>query len=126
MSKFLSSLEYVPSHRAGYHVLTEALSYQSALLGAAILIPAGFETNFVTGRKLLIVRRIVQDKMNRAAVVHDQLYETGAVPRDLADDIFHEAMLVDGVARWRAWAAWAAVRACGWQFYKPQDEKKAA
>lgn len=126
MSQFLSPLEYRSSHRAGYYVLIEPLSYHSALLGAVILIPAGFETNFVTGRKLLVVRRIVQDKMNRAAVVHDLLYATGAVPRDLADDVFHEAMRADAVVRWRAWAAWLAVRLCGWPFYRQQDEEKAA
>lgn len=51
-------------------------------------------------------------------MVHDKLYDTGLVSRALADTVFREALLVSGVLRWRAWAAWAAVRAAGWQFYK--------
>lgn len=87
--------------------------------------PTGFRTNFVTGRKLLVVRRVVQDKMNPAAVIHDLAYETGCLPRELADDVFYEAMIVLGVARWRAWAAWCAVRVFGGKFYNRQKEKAA-
>lgn len=123
MSRFVTALLYEPAARADYFVLLAELEYFSDYAGITITAPAGFETNFVTGRKLLVVRRIVQDKMNAAAVVHDQLYGSGAVPRDVADEVFHEAMLVLGVARWRAWLAWAAVRFCGEQFYRtaPKD-----
>lgn len=126
MSAFHSDLVYLPAKRAGFFNLVEPLVYCSDLTGTCIVVPAGFETNFVTGRKLLVVRRVVQDKMNAAAVVHDSLYGDGSVPRDVADDVFHEAMLVLGVAKWRAWAAWCAVRLFGRQFYRKHDEKKAA
>lgn len=126
MSAFHSDLVYLPSQREGFFVLVEPLVYCSDLTESCIVVASGFETNFVTGRKLLVVRRIVQDEMNAAAVIHDQLYGDGSVPREVADDIFHEAMLVLGVARWRAWAAWCAVRVFGGKFYNQQDEKKAA
>lgn len=126
MSEFRAELLFDPSPVPGYFDLTGELRYFSDLLGKEIVIESGFRTNFVTGRKLLVVRRIVQDKMNRAAVVHDKFYETGMVSRSMADSIFREAMLVDGVASWRAWAAWAAVRACGWQFYNQASEGQAA
>lgn len=126
MSEFRTELLFDPSPVPGYFDLTGELRYFSDALGKEIVIESGFRTNFVTGRKLLVVRRIVQDKMNRAAVVHDKCYETGMVPRSMADSIFREAMLVDGVASWRAWAAWAAVRACGWQFYNQASEGQAA
>ena len=118
MSRFLSELLYKPSDRDGFFLLTAPLVYDSDVARRRMTAPAGFETNFVTGRKLLFVRRIVQDKMNPAAVVHDQLYDEGLLSRSMADAVFREAMLVSGVASWRAWAAWAAVRAFGGQFYK--------
>lgn len=123
MSRFVTELAYKPSAREDYFVLLASLEYYSDYAAMSITAPEGFETNFVTGRKLLVVRRIVQDKMNAAAVIHDTLYTTGALPRDVADEVFHEAMLVLGVARWRAWLAWAAVRFCGEQFYRttPKD-----
>lgn len=126
MSRFVNGLKYGPSERDGFYILSSPLYYESDLVGVVLVAPEGFETNFVTGRKLFVVRRIVQDKMNAAAVIHDLAYHTGCLPRDLADDVFHEAMLVSGVARWRAWLAWAAVRVFGHQFYHAKDEEKAA
>lgn len=117
MSRFITELAYEPAARPDYFVLLSPLEYFSDHAAITITAPAGFETNFVTGRKLLVVRRIVQDKMNAAAVVHDTLYDTGCVPRAVADEVFYEAMLVLGVARWRAWLAWSAVRLCGAKFY---------
>ena len=118
MSRFVTKLEYKPSSRDGFFLLTAPLVYDSDVARIRITVEICFETNFVTGRKLLLVRRIVTDKMDPAAGIHDKLYHTGLVSRALADAVFREAMLVSGVARWRAWAAWAAVRAVGWQFYK--------
>lgn len=118
MSHFHGPLAYEASPRDGYYILIKTLMYSSDAANLTITVPRGSETNFVTGRKLLIVRRIVQDKMNAAAVIHDSLYSDGMLSRQLADEVFREAMLVSGVARWRAWAAWSAVRLMGGQFYK--------
>lgn len=123
MSKFETKLLYEPSSRAGFYVLTAPLEYHSDLAKAVLTAPIGFETNFVTGRKLLVVRRIVQDKMNRAAVIHDLAYHTGCLPRKMADNVFYEAMRACGVATWRAVLAWAAVRALGGKFYNDQGAK---
>jgi hypothetical protein len=114
---FLSHLTYVEAPIDNYYDLTTRLGFFSERANREIWAEAGFRTNFVTGRKLFVVRKIVQDKMNPAAVVHDVLYATGALPREMADAIFRDAMLVLGVASWRAWAAWLAVRTFGGQFY---------
>lgn len=119
MNQFVGKLEYVDADVPGYYDLTERLGFESKRANMTLWADAGFRTNFVTGRKLFIVRKIVQDKMNAAAVVHDVLYTYGAQSREMADAVFRDAMLASGVASWRAWAAWAAVRAVGWQFYKP-------
>lgn len=118
MSAFLTPLLYRDSVREGFYILDAALIYESDLLNGRVIAVPGFETNFVTGRKLLVVRRIVTDQMNAAAVVHDQLYGTAACPRELADAVFYEAMRASEVAAWRALAAWAAVRLFGGRFFK--------
>lgn len=124
MSTFLTELKDKPSERDGFFLLTAPLIYDSDLAGIRITVETGFETNYVTGRKLLVVRRIVQDKMNRAAAVHDKCYE-GLLPRSMADAVFYEAMIVCGVAKWRACLAYASVRACGWMFYNSQPQQPA-
>lgn len=118
MSRFVTALQSKPSARDGFFLLTAPLVYDSDAAGLRITIETDFETNFVTGRKLLFVRRIVVPEMDPGSVVHDKLYDTGMVSRALADAVFREAMLVCGVSSWRAWAAWAAVRSVGWRFYK--------
>jgi hypothetical protein len=117
MARFHNSLLYEDSPRDGFYILTAALIYESDIANITIIAPRGAETNFVTGRKLLFVRRIVTDSMNRAAVIHDETYGSGIVPRKLADEIFYEAMLVDDVSKWRAWLAYRCVRMFGGKFY---------
>lgn len=115
--RYLSELQYIEAPVRGFFDLTAPHGFWSARLQAEIWCDVGFRTNFVTGRKLFVVRRIVQDKMNPAATIHDLLYSNGAVSRAMADAIFRDAMLASGVATWRAYAAWAAVRSFGGQFY---------
>lgn len=118
MSQFFSKLDYVPSKETpGKFALIVALIYGSTCAKQTFVVNEGFETDLVTGRKWLVIRRIVQSKMEPAAVVHDYLYDSKTVPRKLADEVFYEAMLVCGVAKWRAWAAWAGVRCFGSSFY---------
>jgi hypothetical protein len=118
MSKFHGQLLYIESERDGFYVLTAPLFYESDIAKLLITVPKGAETNFVTGRKMLFVRRIVTDSMNAAAVVHDELYGSGMLPRKMADDVFYEAMLISDVTKWRAWLAYRCVRLLGSQFYK--------
>jgi len=121
VNKFLGKLEFVPAEgRRGFFELTAMLAFESERAQITVVAMPGFITNFVTGRKLLVVRRIVTDSMNAAAVIHDQLYDKGSsigVSREMADAIFRDAMLASDVTAWRAWAAWAAVRTFGGQFY---------
>ena len=43
---------------------------------------------------------------------------TGIVEREVADDVFLEAMAASGVAAWRRYPMYWAVRACGGSRYK--------
>lgn len=117
MNRYIGELLYRDAPRNGYYLLTAMLGFESERAGITIIALPPFETNFVTGRKLFFVRKIVTDAMNPAAVIHDKLYDLPVVSRAMADAIFRDAMLVSGVAAWRAWAAWAAVRTFGGQFY---------
>jgi hypothetical protein len=126
MNHFLTRLAYVDAPGApGYYDLIASLGFWSERAQREIWADAGFRTNFVTGRKLLIVRRIVQDKMNPAAVIHDVLYAEGTLSREMADAVFRDAMLASGVAAWRAWAAWLAVRTFGGRFFAGAREAAA-
>lgn len=51
---------------------------------------------------------------DRASCLHDYVYATKLFDRKTCDKLFYLAMLYDGVAKWRAWLMYIAVRLGGW------------
>jgi hypothetical protein len=86
-----------------------------------VVVPAGFVTDFASIPRLFWT--LVGHPAGRyaqAAVLHDFLYSSRAVPRGEADRIFREAMQVLGVPAWQRWAIWAGVRLGGRLAFQPQ------
>lgn len=104
--------------------LDKPLVYQSDLLGE-IVVPAGFKTDFASVPRLVGMYLLFGGKGERAAVVHDWLYSQHKVSRELADDVFREALIATGYARWEYEPMYAGVRVGGWVAWKkpnvPQD-----
>ena len=63
-------------------------------------------------------------RYTKAAVVHDWLYSTQLVPRDLADAVLWEAMQVTKTEWWKRWLIYKNVRRWGWGAWL-LDRKKA-
>lgn len=60
----------------------------------------------------------------RATLVHDILYDTKALPKSEADNLFFDIMLEDNVKKWRAYVMYCAVRFFGgrdWKNKKPKN-----
>lgn len=109
MSAFLSELDLRDIDGETWLLLAD-LHYVSDLLhGATITVPAGTVTDLASIPRLIWTIAPKTGRFDHAAVVHDWLYTTGAVEKELADAVFREAMLVKGVSRWRAWCMWKAV-----------------
>jgi lipopolysaccharide export LptBFGC system permease protein LptF len=53
-------------------------------------------------------------RQKKAAVVHDYLYQNRIGSRKYADDVFYEAMRVEGTWAPKAWLMWTGVRLFGW------------
>lgn len=121
MGKFLSCLSFddCGDEDGKWARLTKPLTYV-ADEGTAYWVPMGFCTDFASIPGLLqsLVGSPTGGKYRRAAVLHDYLYETGMVSREIADGLFHEAMLASGVGTFRAWQLWAGVRAGGGRYYR--------
>jgi hypothetical protein len=54
-------------------------------------------------------------------VVHDDLYDHTGVAKDLADDVFYEAMGVLGVPAVKRWLMWEAVHWWGTPAYRKKQ-----
>lgn len=96
--------------------LTESLVYDSKLTGA-LVVPAGFETDFASVPRLPLAYLLAGDTAHKAAVVHDYLYQGKLFRRDICDNVFLEAMRVTGVVGWRSHLMYAAVRLFGGFWY---------
>lgn len=120
MSAFLSKLvveqvEDTSGEGRGTWKLVSPLIYQSDIANQVFTVPVGFVTDFASVPRIPLVFDWLGDRGNLAATLHDWLY-TAPHPiddRGLADDILHEALLVQGVGDLEAEATWAGVRIWG-------------
>ena len=83
-----------------------------------ITVPKGFVTDLASIPRILWPVLPPSGEYAKAAILHDYLYRYGRKGRRYADAVFYEAMGVLGVARWRKWLLYAAVRSFGGAFYK--------
>ena len=94
-------------------------------------VPYGFITDFASIPWLFWSLLPRWGKYGKAAVIHDWLYQnynvtsmvvvrkaTLSIDRKGADDIFYEAMLVEGTKPWKAKVMYWAVRLFGWAAWK--------
>jgi len=100
-------------------VLLAPLAYYSALLADVVLVPAGFVTDYASVPRAPLTYWLFGGVGDEAAVVHDYLYETGAVPREKADAVYGEALAAGGVPAWRRGPMVLAVRVFGAGRYSP-------
>lgn len=100
-------------------ILLAPLAYYSALLADVVLVPAGFVTDYASVPRAPLTYWLFGGVGDEAAVVHDFLYETGAVPRDRADKVYGEALAACGVPAWRRGPMVLAVRLFGAGRYTP-------
>lgn len=93
--------------------LVEPLVYYSAMLQLLVTVPAGFVTDYASVPRAPLTYWLFGGVGDEAAVVHDFLYEKGLVPRNVADEVYAEALAACAVPAWRRGPMWAAVRLFG-------------
>lgn len=119
MSKFVTRLAATnldPDFAGGRGLweLVEELVYESDCAAMTITVPVGFRTDFASVLRLPVIYLLFGDKAHAPATVHDYLYNTGLVPRKLADDVFSEAMKVSTkLSAVERFLMWSAVRVFG-------------
>lgn len=119
MSGFLTrcALECASDQDDGKWVLVRPLIYCSDVANQTFVVPAGFQTDLASVPRLPVIYLLTGDTSSAAAVVHDWLYSSHVVTRELADAVLREASQVIGVPGWRRWLMWAGVRLGGGSHY---------
>ena len=102
-------------------ILTEDLVYENE--NYIITVKAGFDFDFASIPWLF--RRILPKngmKYDRASCLHDGLYASQSLPKDICDDLFKEASLSDGVNSAVASTIYTAVKCCGNSAYNDVED----
>lgn len=73
-------------------------------------IPIGYQTDGASVPQLLWTLLPPSGRHSRAALLHDWLYDNRIGTRKQADVLFLEAMLEDGVSKWKAYTMYWGVR----------------
>lgn len=107
--------------------LREPLVYHSELL-ETVAVPSGFVCD---GNSLPRLARVVSERMDyaEAGFLHDYLYRKGAVysnpdvelTRQLADEVYREALEVLGLWGPRRWLRWTGLRLGAWRVWQRRD-----
>jgi hypothetical protein len=131
MSKFTSDLELrlltdaagnILRNRDGrpLYTLLADLVYQSDFAKQTLTALAGFITDLESCPRFPPMSYAMFGEMTqRGAVIHDMIYNTGCLPRDMADNVLKEASVVDGASWWQANGIYAGVRVGGASHYGP-------
>ncbi len=121
MSKFIGELivKLVADDEAGLWELQQPFSYQSDVAGRTFTLPAGFRTDFCSVPRVVGVYDMLGDRARKSGAHHDGLYVSHEVPREMADQVLREMLLLDGVGHFEAEEFFLAVRVGGGSHWGP-------
>lgn len=129
MARYLTDLILRDEGDGVRYTVVEPFSYQSDLgsTGGGLRhdVPPGFVTDFASVPRGLwnVFNKI--GPWNKAAVIHDYLYDMGTLPKFLCDKTFYEACGVSGVPQWKRWVLYQAVHIGGgkaWRDHRKRDK----
>lgn len=91
--------------------------------GKLITVPKGFLTDLASIPRVFWALDAPNDTVSIApAILHDYMYSAEfpytSYTRKQADDIFYQALRVNGASTWQAFKFWSTVRLFGKKFYQ--------
>lgn len=129
MSAFLTKLTVTElddssNDGRGTWQLEAPLVYESDIAKKTITVPVGFVTDYASVPRLPIAYLLVGGIAHKAAVIHDWLYTSHEVDKATADLVLKEAVIVSGIAPWRASLIYSGVWIGGAGAYEADATKQ--
>lgn len=128
MSEFTEILLVSPLADGKTWVIQKEFTYYVGELDSdeTVTVPLGFQTDFASVPP--VFRWLIPrwGKYGKAAIIHDYCYWEQRYTRERSDQIFREAMGVLGVARWKMFLMYQAVRLFGWWAWRANQKRRQA
>lgn len=109
----------VADDESGLWELQEPLGFDSKIAGRVITAPVGHRTDFCSVPRVPLAYVMLGDRARRTGTIHDRLYVTHELSREIADKILREMLLADGVGEVEAQEFYIAVRTFGGSHWGP-------
>ncbi len=115
MSAFIGELDtrLVQDDEQGIFSLLAIFGFQSDVAGQTFWLPIGFCTDFCSVPRIPIAYELLGNRARKSGAVHDYLYNSHVVSRELADEVLREMLILQGVSHFEAMQFYLAVRAGG-------------
>lgn len=85
--------------------------------GVEYWAPKGHTTDFCSVPRVPLAYEMLGNRARMSGSIHDYLYGTGVVPREKADELLREMLVLDGVSQCEAEQFYFAVRLFGAAHY---------
>jgi hypothetical protein len=123
VSQFLDTLTVTEISDSVFEVADHSFRYQSDIAGL-LTVPVGFYTDFASVPRFVpVLYSLLGDTAHEPAVIHDWLYYSAIVSREVADKVLFEAMGVLGLPFWRRYPIYWGVRIGGWKAWNDHRKK---
>ena len=121
MSAFIGELDtrLIADDESGVFGLLAPFGYQSNVAGKTFTVPVGFKTDFCSVPRVPIAYDMLGNRARKAGTVHDWLYSSHEVERQMADEVLREMLILEGVGHLEAMQFYLAVRAFGGSHWGP-------
>lgn len=123
MGRFLTELDARKVSARKWKLLAE-LKYKTDDK-RTIKAPVGFTTDFASVPRVFWRLAPPDGAYTKSAVIHDWMYYSQKYPRKYCDQIFLEAMGVQGVKLWKRRLMYRAVRLFGWIGWRKRAKEAA-
>ncbi len=128
MSAFVGELivKLVMDDESGmWEHMDDQFGFQSDLAKQTFMIPKGATSDFCSVPRVPLAYDMLGNRARKSGAVHDQLYKSHIVPRETADQVLREMLLLDGVGHFEAQEFYLAVRMFGGSHWGPDPAPKA-
>lgn len=82
--------------------------------------PIGTLSNFCSVPHVPVINELFGDKYRMSGFIHDYLYESKIISREVADEVLREMLLLQGASHQEAMAFYLAVRKFGGSHWDPE------